>query len=232
MIINLLKKRDGIYIDTPEEAIEMLEKEGYGSVIVQSLHIIPGEEYDYLNKIVKTFKDKKVFEKIELGRPILYFKGNSEEVPDDYSLAAEAIKLQLPEDGAVVFMGHGTAHPANASYACLQLVLRDKGINNAYIGTVEGYPTLDNIIFYLKKDSVKEVILMPLMIVAGEHCMNDMASDEKGSWKSILEKEGFKVKLYLHGLGENKIIKDIFAKHVEDSILGNYITIGETKKGR
>lgn len=232
MIINLLKKRDGIQIDTPEEALEKLEKEGYKEIIVQSLHIIPGEEYDYVNKVVKTFSNKKIFEKIVLGRPILYFKGNSEAIPDDYSLAIEAIKLQLPKDGAIVLMGHGSPHPANACYACLQQVLKDKEINNVYIGTVEGYPTLDNIIHNLKKDKVNKVTLMPLMIVAGDHCINDMASDDADSWKSILKKEGFTVELYLHGLGENSIVKDIFAQHAEDAILENYKDIGKTKKGR
>lgn len=232
MIINVLKKRDGIYINTPEEALEKLCEEGYKEVIVQSLHIMPGEEYDYVNKVVKAFNKRKAFERLVLGRPILYFKGDAEAIPDDYSKAVEAIKLQLPENSATVLMGHGTPHPANACYACLQQVLRDKDLNNVYIGTVEGYPTLRNIIDNLKKDSVKEVTLMPFMIVAGDHCMNDMASEEEDSWKSTLEREGFKVNLYLHGLGENPIIKDIFAQHVEDTALDRYKNIGKTKKGK
>lgn len=231
-IIKILKERDGIYIDTPEEALEKLAKEGFKEVIVQSLHIIPGEEYDYTVSVVNSFKERKVFERIEIGRPVLYFKGDGEELPDDYSRVALAVKLQLPETGVVVFMGHGTPHPANACYICLQQVLQDRGLNNVYIGTVEGYPTLDNVIDYLKRDSVEEVTLMPFMVVAGDHCMNDMASDEEDSWKSILEKEGFKVNLYTHGLGENSVIKDIFAAHVEDAILDTYKDAGKTKKGR
>lgn len=231
MIIKVLRERDRYIVDTPEEALEKIVEEGYKEVIVQSLHIMPGEEYEYVERVVESYRQKDVFNKIELGRPILYFKGDGEQLQDDYLMAMEAIKLQMPENGSVVFMGHGTTHPANACYSCLQMVLRDHQINNVYIGTVEGYPSLDNIINTLKRDKVEEVTLMPLMVVAGDHCNNDMASDEEDSWKKILEKEGFKVNLYMHGMGENPLFREIFVNHVEDTITGKYKNMGRTKKG-
>ena len=231
MIIKVLRERDRYIVDTPEEALEKIVEEGYKEVIVQSLHIMPGEEYEYVERVVESYRQKDVFNKIELGRPILYFKGDGEQLQDDYLMAMEAIKLQMPETGSVVFMGHGTTHPANACYSCLQMVLRDHQINNVYIGTVEGYPSLDNIINTLKRDKVEEVTLMPLMVVAGDHCNNDMASDEEDSWKRVLEKEDFKVNLYMHGMGENPLFREIFVNHVEDTITGKYKNIGRTKKG-
>ena len=231
MIIKVLRERDRYIVDTPEEALEKIAEEGYKEVIVQSLHIMPGEEYEYVERVVESYRQKDVFNKIELGRPILYFKGDGEQLQDDYLMAMEAIKLQMPETGSVVFMGHGTTHPANACYSCLQMVLRDHQINNVYIGTVEGYPSLDNIINTLKRDKVEEVTLMPLMVVAGDHCNNDMASDEEDSWKRVLEKEDFKVNLYMHGMGENPLFREIFVNHVEDTITGKYKNIGRTKKG-
>ncbi len=42
------------------------------------------------------------------------------------------------------------------------------------------------------------------MMVAGDHANNDMAGSEPDSHKSILEKEGFKVSTYIHGVGENE----------------------------
>lgn len=231
MIIKVLRERDRYIVDTPEKALEKIVEEGYKEVIVQSLHIMPGEEYEYVERVVESYRQKDVFNKIELGRPILYFKGDGEQLQDDYLMAMDAIKLQMPENGSVVFMGHGTTHPANACYSCLQMVLRDHQINNVYIGTVEGYPSLDNIINTLKRDKVEEVTLMPLMVVAGDHCNNDMASDEEDSWKKILEKEGFKVNLYMHGMGENPLFREIFVNHVEDTITGKYKNMGRTKKG-
>lgn len=231
MIIKALKTREYL-VDTPEQALDKIEREGYREIIVQSLHIIPGVEYDYVSNVVGRYKEKGTFDKIELGRPILYFKGDGDELYDDYSAVVESLKHQLPEEGAAVFMGHGTTHPANSCYACLQMVFRDHHINNVYIGTVEGYPSLYDIINTLKRDGVKKVTLMPLMVVAGDHCNNDMASEEEDSWKSILEKEGFKVNLYMHGLGENSMFREIFINHVEDAINGTYKNIGITKKGK
>ena len=43
-----------------------------------------------------------------------------------------------------------------------------------------------------------------------------MASDEEDSWKSILEKEGFNVKVHLQGLGEYPAIQDKFVNHALD----------------
>ncbi len=229
IIIKVLRSRDKLVVDTPEEALLKIKNEGYKEVIVQSLHIMPGEEYEYVSKVVKTYKDS--FEKITLGRPILYFKGDGEELVDDYSIAAEALRSQIPKDSVAVFMGHGTTHPANACYSCLQLVFRDKGIDNVYIGTVEGYPTIKNVINTLKREKVNEVTLMPFMIVAGNHCNIDMASDEEDSWKQMFLREGFKVHIYMHGIGENPMIQDIFVKHARDAIGGKFKNIGKTKKG-
>ena len=64
----------------------------------------------------------------------------------------------------------------------------------------------------LKEKKIKNVTLMPLMMVAGDHACNDMAGDEEDSFKSMLIKEGFKVDVYLHGLGENVEVQNIFVK--------------------
>lgn len=210
-IIKKLKERDNIFIDNTSEALEKMKREGFEEVIIQPLHIIPGIEYE---KIVTVFKEHgSNFEKIEIGTPILYSM-------DDYEEAVEALKSQLPdikEDSAVVLMGHGTYHPSNACYACLQSFLSDEGLN-VYVGTVEGYPEIEHIIPKLKNRNVKEVTLMPYMLVAGDHAINDMASDEEDSWKSILEKEGFKVNMYIHGLGENPDYQRIYVNKVKEAM--------------
>lgn len=230
-VIKKLKVTYGIYVDTPEEALERLKEEGFKEVIVQPLHLIPGEEYEYIKNVVDSFKNRVCFDSIKLGRPVLYFKGEEEGIPDDYSIMIEALKLQFSQNETVIFMGHGSHHPANAVYSCLQSVLMDKGFHNVYIGTIDGYPKLDNVIGNLKNHGIKRVKLMPLLLVAGDHAINDMAGDEEDSWKSILEREGFEVEIYLHGLGENSKIQSIYLNHVEDTILNRYSKIGKTKKG-
>ena len=209
MIINKLKKRDNMFIDNPSEALEKLYNAGYKEVVVQSLHIICGDEYNKLKDMVAQYEDK--FDKISIGRPLLTYI-------DDYRETVEAVKKDLDKmdiDEAVVFMGHGTEHESHSSYPAIEYMFRDYGIN-AFVGTVEGYPELEQVIKKLKNRNIKTVDLLPFMFVAGDHAINDMASDEEDSWKTILEKEGFNVKVHVKGLGENPYIQEKFKNHALD----------------
>lgn len=227
-IIRKLREKYEMFIDTPEEVMAKLYEDDYEDVIIQPLHIIPGEEYIYINKIGEAYKDK--FRSVKMGRPIFYYQG-IENLPQDYSLFIEATKKLYEENNAVVYVGHGTAHSANAVYGCLQTVFEDEGYENVFVGTVEGYPNFEAVLKRLKRKNIDEVTLAPLMVVAGDHAKNDMASDEEGSWKSMLEKEGIKVNIYLKGLGENERFNQLYINRIEDLINERYIGIGETKKG-
>jgi sirohydrochlorin cobaltochelatase len=88
---------------------------------------------------------------------------------------------------------------------------------NIHIYSVEGWPSLEDVIPKLKAEKIKNVTLMPMMMVAGDHANNDMAGDEEDSHKSILTKEGFKVTPYIHGLGENKAVQKMFVNHALES---------------
>ena len=86
MIINKLKKRDNMFIDNPSEALEKLYNAGYQEVVVQSLHIICGDEYNKLKDMVAQYEDK--FDKISIGRPLLTYI-------DDYRETVEAVKKDI-----------------------------------------------------------------------------------------------------------------------------------------
>lgn len=58
------------------------------------------------------------------------------------------------------------------------------GLKNVFVFTVEGYPTVENLISKLKINKIKKVTLMPLMLVAGDHANQDMAGDDKESFLS------------------------------------------------
>ena len=228
MIIKKLKEKYEIFVDTPEEILEKLYEAGYEEVIMQPLHMIPGEEFIYINKIAEVFKEK--FEVLKVGRPIFYYQG-IEELPQDYSLFIEATKELYEENSAVVLMGHGTAHPANSVYGCLQAVFEDEGYENVFVTTVEGYPNFENVIRRLKRKNISEVTIAPLMVVAGDHARNDMASDDEDSLKSVLEAEGIKVNVHLKGLGENEKFNELYINRIDDLINNRYVGVGQTKKG-
>jgi sirohydrochlorin cobaltochelatase len=211
VITKILRERDGIRVDDPKTALERMVEDGFSEVIVQSTHILNGAEFHDLVMDVNRFKTR--FKRLKLGMPVL-------SDTQDYRMAIDALRYQLPplsKGQAVVLMGHGTHHPANASYPALQHMLSEEGLQ-VFVGTVEGYPSLDDVIRALKRGGIEVVTLMPFLIVAGDHAKNDMAGDENDSWKNILRGEGFRVQVYLHGLGENPRYHDIFVKHVEDAI--------------
>ncbi|MEE0567162.1 sirohydrochlorin cobaltochelatase [Clostridium sp.] len=227
MIIKKLEIVHGLIVEKPEELLERLYIEGYEEVIIQPLHIIPGEEFSYIKNIEVYFKDK--FESIKVGRPIFYYQG-IEGLPEDYSLFIKSIKGIIEGEEAVVMMGHGTVHPSNAVYGALQSVLNDEGYKNVFVGTVKGYPNFTSVLNKIKKRGIKKVLLMPLMLVAGNHAINDMTSEKDNSWKSMLEAEGIEVKLWTKGLGEVDEFAQLYIDRVDDLINNRYIGTGEIKK--
>lgn len=210
IVIKVLAKR-GVTVDTVDRALERLHADGFSRVVVQPLHLIPGEEFHQLLEALAPFRPS--FDEVAVGVPLMCDA-------ESYFTLAGAIAPTLPETGpgeAVVFMGHGTHHPANAAYPTIQRVFDDLGLP-VYVGTVEGYPTLDDVIALLKRDGVQKVTLFPLMLVAGDHANNDMAGEEPDSWKSILSAAGFEVECALRGLGELESVRSIYADNAGKAI--------------
>lgn len=212
MIIKKLKTRDNIYIDTVEEAVERMINDGVKELIMQPTHIINGLENDIMIEDLRKYKDK--FQSIKIGSPLLTDI-------NDYGKLVEILEnkfAHVPEDEALVFMGHGSSHHANAVYPALDYTFKDHGFINFFVGTVEGYPEIESVIKFVKEFKPKKVHLTPLMIVAGNHAIKDMASDEEDSWKTLFENEGYEVNCLIKGLGEYQEIRDMFVEHVKKAV--------------
>lgn len=217
IIVDRIQEKEGIKIPTPEEALAQLKEEGYTRVALTTLDVIPGMEYAYDSAIFDLYKNQ--FKKMTLGTSLMYWQGQ-ENQHDDVTEALQAIATEFPKTGkndAILLMDHGTPHPANAYYSVMQARLKELGMNNVYIYTVEGWPSLETVIPQLKEKHIKNVTLIPMMMVAGDHANNDMAGSEPDSHKSVLEKEGFRVSAYIHGLGENDAVRKIFVERANDS---------------
>lgn len=202
IVVKRLKDRDNLHILNEVQAVEEMKNQGIEDIYIQPLHIIPGHEYGKLVDLNE-----------KTGKPLL----SSEE---DYIKIAKNIGVpELENNDALVFMGHGSDHEADVSYEILEKTYRKLGHNNIFIGTVEGSRTIEEIIEELKEKNHRKIKLKPFMLVAGDHALNDMASDEEDSWKSILEKAGFEVEICLKSLGQYEIIHNIFIEHLKE-ILG------------
>ncbi len=215
IIIDKLKDRDGIEIDNVEEAFARLKKDGVKDLIVQPTHVMSGYEYDDLMKVVNA--EKGNFKSVKVGSPLLTSDA-------DYDAVIAAITAVTAEydDGKtlITFMGHGTEHEANATYGKLQDAFKTAGKTNYFVGTVEGTPTLEDVLAETKAGGYSKVVLLPLMIVAGDHANNDMAGDEEDSWKSAFEAEGFEVECVLKGLGQYAGVQQMIVDHCGQTIAG------------
>lgn len=202
MIIKKLRERDGVETDTVQSALEKLEKEGFKEVICAVTHIINGFEYD---KIVKTVSNFSM--DIKITRPLV-------SVTEDYNDIIDAVSDVFSKDKLYILMGHGTEHFANAVYPAMDYHLKSRGLDNVFMGTVEGFPPLEKVIDRIRDDKRRRVVLMPFMLVAGDHANNDMAVD----WKETLSKEGFEVECIMKGLGEYESVRRLYIKRISEII--------------
>ena len=120
-------------------------------------------------------------------------------------------------------MGHGTAHVAKVTYSQMQTQMQNLGYSNVFIGTVEGEPeetACEAVIEAVKAAGYKNVVLRPLMVVAGDHANNDMAGDDDDSWKSQFEASGAfdKVDTQISGLGRIKAVESFYVAHTRTAI--------------
>ncbi len=209
MIINIIAKREGVRIDNVREALERAVNDGVKKLVVQPTHLMSGLEYDKLKGILDEFADQ--FERTALGEPLL----TSDE---DFAGVADALARACAgyEDGktAVVLMGHGTEAAANGIYDRMQDVLTAKGMKDYFVGTVEASPSLEDVIAAVSKGDYRRVVLRPLMLVAGNHAVNDMADlDDPESWYSRFTAAGYETFCIIEGLGQIAAVRDIYADH-------------------
>jgi sirohydrochlorin cobaltochelatase len=203
--------KGGVYLDSPEVALAKMMDEGFTHVAVQSLHTIAGKEFHDLVKNARAFAHMNGgFESVLVGYPLLGKK-------DDLPRVVDAIIKIIPNDRkkheAVVLMGHGSPHISSSVYAAMMFFLQLKD-PNIFVSTVDGSPPIEDITKMLLQKNIKKAYLMPFMSVAGVHAQNDMAGDEKDSWKSILTKAGIKCVPILKGTAEYDEIATIWIDHL------------------
>lgn len=215
-IIRSKLAKQGKVLDSPETALAKLMGDGFTHVAILSLQTIPGREFHDLYQNARLFEQMSGgFEKIVVALPLL----SSHE---DMVRVAKGMLKNIPKErkasDAVLLMGHGTEkHPSDAIYLAMNQVFSELD-PNVFVATVEGYPSVNDILPKLRERKAGKVFLMPFMLVAGDHARNDMAGDDKDSWKSILTKEGFKCEAVMKGTGEYPDIVDVWIDHLKSTL--------------
>jgi len=198
---------NGIIWKSAEEMIEELAHQGYGSAVVQSLHVVPGWEYDKIAAAAQTASMP-----VSIGKPLL----SSDR---DCGRAADAVAgfVADPRDWITVLTGHGTTHDAAAHmYDLFYSHLRNRYPKNVYLSMVEGAPSWDMVRQQIDTSGIKKIKFIPFMLVAGEHMQRDVLGDHETSWASSLN--GYEISAETPGLGFNEQILEIYFDHIHDAI--------------
>lgn len=163
----------------------------YGEIVVQSLQVIPGEEYTRVINYIKDFANNSNGDLddeylanvvLKLGVPLL--QDAAEDVPEVAKQLNELYKAQAAE-GVVAFMGHGNpdsydTYKANVRYTQLEEALQTYS-KNYFVGTVdmmENFKT--DVLERMQAAGITsgKVFCHPLMSIDGDHGHNDMAGDD------------------------------------------------------
>ena len=199
----------GIIIDSVEDALDRMQKDGIKDLLVQTTHILPGEEYALTLNAVKEMRS--AFSAVRIGAPLL----------SDQTDIAELARLledsfsQVECDSLLAFMGHGSGSLDAPVYEELENCFQRDGFANFCVGTVEFDPGFTPILERVRKEKPNKVYLTPLMVVAGDHANNDMAGDDPDSWRSQIAAEGIDTVCLLKGLGEYPAVRKMYIRHAE-----------------
>ncbi len=171
----------------------------YDEIVVQSLQVIPGEEYTRVINYLKDFGNNANGDLddsylanvvLKLGVPLLQ---DPEEDVATVAYELDQLYSAKAAEGVVAFMGHGNpdsydTYKANVRYTQLEEALQEYS-DNYFVGTVD---MMDN----FKTDVLErmlaagitggKVFCHPLMSIDGDHGHNDMAGDDD-AWDNGFE---------------------------------------------
>lgn len=201
--VNRVEAETGIARYQPDLWLRALGNAGYKKVAVQSLHIIPGEEYlSLMNTDVKKNFMIESFPSVQVVKsPCLVYD------EDDVKTVANVLyghyKTKLADKKHILLlMGHGNPdknYNANTKYTETEVALQALTENkNVFVGTVdygdmlfwpeEGQPNPEcvysKLTKYCEDNNLQPeditISLAPFMSIAGDHAHNDLWGIEDG----------------------------------------------------
>jgi sirohydrochlorin cobaltochelatase len=193
---------------------------GLTRVVVQSLHVVPGEEYhEMLAGLGRYLENGGNGLSVSVGAPLLADLADVDRV-------AGAVLDSLPEARtpaeAVVLMGHGAPPPGAGFYEVLRerLARRDPLAHFGTMPRLRGEPCLDirRIRDALVAAGVETAWLVPFLTVAGAHAWSDLAGAARTSWRGILAAAGIRCRPLLSGLIQGEAFAALWRDHLDKAL--------------
>ena len=201
-VIKTLAKR-GIKKLYISQALDSLKALGCNKLVVQSTMLLDGVMTEMLRTEVG--KVKNDFRAVSVVRPLLYSVDDCRTMIEMLTKSLLSDKSVATKKSQVVLVGHGSDSPANAMYSQIDYLLKAEGKSSWHVGTIEGFPKIENVEQQLKNSKNKNVILVPLLYIAGNHQKEDI----DGVWKTQLQTKGYHVDVFGKGIGEMTEIQNM-----------------------
>jgi len=208
-LIRILKTKEDISVPRIDEALFYLSSEGYKEVIIQPLHVMAGKEYEDIKEVMKNYSYS--FKSLKIGRSLLGFKGK--ELEEACDRVINSIITEKDKNKNIVIIGHGSKVSSNEGYYKLEERFKYLGYEKLLIGTLDGERDQEVIINELKEKEIKEVLVMSLLILPGNHAKKQIESGEK-SWVHRLRNQGIRVEVNMKALLEYEEIRSIYKKEI------------------
>lgn len=210
-VIKTLAKR-GIKKLYISQALDSLKALGCNKLVVQSTMLLDGVMTEMLRTEVG--KVKNDFRAVSVVRPLLYSVDDCRTMIEMLTKSLLADKSVATRKSQVVLVGHGSDSPANAMYSQIDYLLKAEGKSSWHVGTIEGFPKIENVEQQLKNSKNKNVILVPLLYIAGNHQKEDI----DGVWKTQLQTKGYHVDVFGKGIGEMTEIQNMIIDKIDAQI--------------
>ena len=224
-------------IKSPLASVARLGDDGVDTIIVQPLHVFAGEEYANLNSMIRALNSietvkprQRPFKQVILGRPALGEPGPRRPYQEDIERAVDALapdaEKARSQNAALVYVGHGNRFYPSSAYMEFESAFRNRFPElTSFVGVVEGFPGPEPLVQRLLHVSAKRVHLYPMLLVVGVHAGEDLAGDEEGSFKSVMEKAGLQVDFFPRPLGRVESWAEIYVEHIRQAAEDNGIAL-------
>lgn len=194
----------------PLDILSQLQGDGAEKAIIQSLHLLPGQDF---HNLVVEMKSSPI--PVVIGKPLLHDE-------DDFKKTVSALSKNVPRDPstAILLLGHGTSHPSWTFYLALEQHLQKKwGQQRTFLGVVEKSPDSDHIPQEIINKGFTKVLVIPFFLILGMHFTRDIVGTSPDSWRAKLNKVGLDTEIIENGLGSNEGIQQIFCNHIKTALL-------------
>jgi len=194
-------------MESVEAVLARVGQAGYRRIVLQSLHVAPGSEYEKLAAAARLQGGA-----VKIGQPLLASD-------DDCRMVIDALARRFadPSAAVTVLVAHGSAHRgAAASYGRFGQLLAERSVPNVHLCMVEGEPSWQHMLGKIKASRLKRVKFIPLMFVAGEHMISDVLGDQADAW--VRQLPGWEIDATERGLGWNEEIVRIYLDHASAAL--------------